>query len=200
MKKLVLLILIVILCPVLAGVYGILHDQFTYTISAEYYTKFKFYQFGLAEDVKGGEAIFQSPRLAVAAVGFMATWWTGILIGLGIGTTGLFQADAKTMFKSSIKAVVIAMALAAITGLIGLAYGGFYLANTKVDWWLPDNLIDKKSFIMVGSMHNFSYIGAVIGLLGGIVYQIITARRNNPDFKRSLSNLLYFGLKRPPKR
>lgn len=199
MKKPILLILIVILCPVLAGVYGIIHDQFSYTISPEYYTRFKFYQFGLAEETTGGEAVFQVPRLAVAVVGFMATWWTGILIGLGIGLTGLFHEKANAMFKSSIKAIMLVIALTAATGLIGLAYGGLYLADAGVDWWLPANLVDKKSFIMVGSMHNFSYLGGGIGLIGGIVYQIFTARRNNPDFQRLLSNLIYVGLKRRPK-
>lgn len=199
MKKPILLILIVVLCPPLAGIYGILHDQFTYTISPEYYTKFKFYQFELADDSNSGEAIFQNPRLAVAAVGFMATWWTGILIGLGIGLTGLFQPNAKTMLKSSIKGIAIAISLAATAGLIGLAYGSLYLADTGVSWWLPPNLIDKKNFITVGSMHNFSYWGAVIGLIGGIVYQIITARKNNPDFKSILSGVIYFGLKRKPR-
>jgi len=199
MKKPILLILIVVLCPLLAGLYGILHDQFTYTISPEYYTKFKFYQFELADGSNGGEAIFQNPRLAVTAVGFMATWWTGILIGLGIGLTGLFQPNARTMFQSSINAIAIALSLAAVSGLIGLAYGVLYLADTGVDWWLPDNLIDKKSFIMVGSMHNFGYLGAVFGLIAGIAYQIITARKNNPDFKSLLSGVIYFGLKRRPR-
>lgn len=47
MNKLKVFLLIIILPTIIAGFYGILHDQLTYTISSEYFTKFKFYQFGL---------------------------------------------------------------------------------------------------------------------------------------------------------
>ena len=57
-----------------------------------------------------------------------------------------------------------------------MAYGKFSLAETGVDWWLPENLIDKKNFIAVGSMHNFSYLGGLIGLVAGIIY-IVKAER-----------------------
>lgn len=49
MKKFLILILIILIAPIIGGLYGILHDQLTYTISPEYYTKFKFYQFGLMD-------------------------------------------------------------------------------------------------------------------------------------------------------
>jgi hypothetical protein len=75
MKKLLVLILIVIVAPLLAALYGTLHDQLTYTISPEYYTKFKFFQFELTENKV--EAILPNPRLAVAVVGVMATFWMG---------------------------------------------------------------------------------------------------------------------------
>ncbi|MES2276305.1 MAG: hypothetical protein V4592_09795 [Bacteroidota bacterium] len=172
MKKFKVLALTIFLTPILAGLYGILHDQFTYTISHEYFTKFKFLQFGL---VNHGKLVLPSARLAVAVVGFLATWWTGIFVGIGHALVGLIHQDAKAMGRAISKAILITIAITAITGLIGLAYGGFYLANTGVNWLLPDNLIDKKHFIMVGSMHNFSYMGGAIGLISGIIYQIVIA-------------------------
>jgi len=175
MKRYQVLLLTIILTPILAGIYGVLHDEFTYTISNEYFTKFKFYQFELADG--GKEAILPNPRLAVAVVGFMATWWTGIFIGFGHALTGLIQKDAKTMLRVIIHATLITILTAIIVGLIGLVYGRFYLSNVGVNWWLPDNLVDKKSFIMVGSMHNFSYLGGVIGLIIGIIYQIIISKK-----------------------
>ena len=47
MKKFLTLILIVIIAALTGGIYGAIHDQLTYTISPEYYTKFKFIQFEL---------------------------------------------------------------------------------------------------------------------------------------------------------
>lgn len=171
MKKLLTLILIIGLAPVIGGLYGILHDQLTYTISPEYYTKFKFYQFGLMDI--GNEAIFPNPRIEVSAVGFMATWWMGLPIGLILGLVGLVHKDNKQMFRATLKAIFVAFA----TGLIGLAYGKLYLADTGVDWWLPDNLIDTKNFIAVGSMHNFSYLGGLTGLIAGTIYSVRQKRK-----------------------
>lgn len=40
MKKFLMFLLTIALAPLIGGLYGILHDQLTYTISPEYYTKF----------------------------------------------------------------------------------------------------------------------------------------------------------------
>lgn len=170
MKKFGILILIIVIAPLIGGLYGILHDQLTYTISPEYYTKFKFYQLGLMD--LGNEAIFPTPRLQVSAVGIMATWWMGLPIGLILGLVGLIHKDSKQMFLATIKAIIVTVVIAFATGLIGLAYGKVYLAETGVNWWLPDNLIDTKNFIAVGSMHNFSYLGGLTGLIAGSIYSI----------------------------
>lgn len=175
MKKFITLFLIIAIAPVIGGLYGILHDQLTYTISPEYYTKFKFYQFGLMDF--GNEAIFPNPRIEVSVVGFMATWWMGLPIGLILGLVGLVHKKNKQMFRATIGAIVVTVIVAFATGLIGLAYGKLYLADTGVNWWLPDNLIDKKNFIAVGSMHNFSYLGGLTGVIAGTIYSIRRKRK-----------------------
>ena len=175
MKKFITLFLIIAIAPVIGGLYGILHDQLTYTISPEYYTKFKFYQFGLMDF--GNEAIFPNPRIEVSVVGFMATWWMGLPIGLILGLVGLVHKNNKQMFRATTGAIIVVVIVAFVTGLIGLAYGKLYLANTEVNWWLPDNLIDTKDFIAVGSMHNFSYLGGLTGLIAGIIYSIRQKRK-----------------------
>jgi hypothetical protein len=68
------------------------------------------------------------------------------------------------------KAFLITIAVTFLTGFIGLLYGKVYLSDGSVNWWLPENLVDKASFISVGSMHNFSYLGGFIGLIVGIIY------------------------------
>jgi hypothetical protein len=175
LKKLLTLSLIIALAPLIGGIYGIIHDQITYSISPEYYTKFKFFQFGLMD--LGNEAIFPNPRIEVSAVGFMATWWMGLPIGLILGLVGLVHKDSKQMFRVTLRAIIVTVIVAFATGLIGLAYGKLYLADTGVNWWLPDNLIDKGNFIAVGSMHNFSYLGGLTGLIAGIIYSIRQKRK-----------------------
>ena len=73
MKKILILLVIIGLAPLIGGIYGILNDQLTYTISPEYYTQFKFYQFGLIDFVND-----TNPRIGVSVVGFLATWWVGL--------------------------------------------------------------------------------------------------------------------------
>lgn len=175
LNKIFILILIIILAPLIGGLYGILHDQLTYSISPEYYTKFKFYQFGLMDE--GNEAIFPNPRIHVSQVGFLATWWMGLPIGLFLGLVGLVHPSSKQMFWVTLKAILLTVLIAFATGLIGLAFGKLYLAEAGVNWWLPENLIDRENFIAVGSMHNFSYLGGLTGLIAGVIYSLRQKRK-----------------------
>lgn len=150
----------------LAGIYGILHDQLTYSISPEYFTKFKYRQFGFEPQWFGGH------RQTVAAIGFLATWWTGLFVGISLGLVSLFFPDYKIMTAALKKAIRLILIIAFVAASAGFLYGKFYLAKSGVDWWLPEDLGDKSSFIIVGSIHNFSYLGGLLGLLVSIVYMI----------------------------
>jgi predicted secreted protein len=167
---------------VLAGIYGILHDQITYSISPEYFTKFKYRQFGFEPEWFGGH------RKTVAAIGFLATWWTGLFIAIPLGLISLFFPDHNTMGDVLKKAIGIVMLITIASGIVGFMYGRFYLNKSDVDWWLPADLSDKSTFIIVGSIHNFSYLGGLLGLLISIVYMIramfqLKAKQNSSTTK-----------------
>ena len=58
----------------IAGLYGIVHDQVTFTLSADYFYRLKFVQFRFAD--------FGLPvRVFVGIIGFLATWWVGLIAG-----------------------------------------------------------------------------------------------------------------------
>jgi hypothetical protein len=172
MKKLLVFILIVICASLLGGCYGIVHDQITFTISNEYYTKFKFHQFELVPD--GFEEVPSNARALVAIVGFLATWWMGTFIGVILGLVAFILPSAASMFRVSLTAFAIVLIIAFATGAIGLGYGLLVLSEQPrasfEHWYIPQNVIDFKNFIAVGSAHNFSYLGGVLGLIGGKVY------------------------------
>jgi hypothetical protein len=168
MRKLIVFIAVIFLAIITAGVYGILHDQVTYTISNEYYTKFKFYQFDLMDE---GMKALPNPRLAVAAVGFMATWWTGFIIGTVIGITSMIFPGHEAMRRAALKAIGLTLLVTIKAALIGFLYGWLYLSHTNIAWVAP-NVIDTRNFIIVGTIHNFSYLGGAIGLLISVVYLI----------------------------
>jgi len=175
MRKFAMLLLIIGVAIVIACLYGVGHDQVTYTISPEYYTKFKFIQFNLADS--GAAQHMTQPRSAVVMVGVKATWWMGLYIGAILGLFALTFRNADTMFQSAMQAIGIVLLVAIITAVIGGLYGHNVLARTGVNWWLPPNLVDKPAFITVGSIHNHSYLGGAIGLLAGIIFLLIKNAR-----------------------
>jgi hypothetical protein len=164
MKKLNALLLVMIASALLAGFYGILHDQLTYTISHEYFTKFKYAQFGFEPAWFGGD------RPTVGIIGFLATWWVGLFIGTGLGLVALLLPDVAAMRKAVTRAIGLVYSTAVLAGVAGFLYGKYCLTTTGVNWWLPANLAHKNDFITVGSIHNFGYVGGLIGLLIGILY------------------------------
>ena len=76
------------------------------------------------------------------------------------------------MFKTTIKAFLLTTGVVLLTGILGVLYGSLFLTKIRPNWYVPKNLIDFDSFIMVGSMHNFSYLGGLIGLIIGIIYSV----------------------------
>lgn len=174
-KKLGILLAIILITPIIAGFYGVIHDQISFMISNEYYTKFKFDQFGVGPAVPY--------RLGVSYVGWMATWWMGIPLGIVIGLIGLIHFDWKLMFKAYYKSLPWILCVALLTGFCGLIYGKLFLIDNDLNWFIPDNLIDRKHFIMVGSMHNFSYIGGLTGLITGIIYQLEFKRKTGANMR-----------------
>ena len=173
MKKGIVFLIVLFTCPLIAGVYGMLHDQLTYTISPEYYTKFKFITFNVPEGM--------SERLRVCIVGFKAAWWTGVPIGLIMAPLGLIHKDGRTMFQISIKAIGLIILVTLVTGLAGLLYGNIFLSDLGPEnlqfWFIPEGLSDKGNFIAVGSMHNFTYLGGAIGLVAASLYQLLMKKR-----------------------
>lgn len=170
MRKLGVFSLFLFCSIIIAGIYGIIHDQITYSISPEYFTKFKYRQFGFEPLWFGGD------RQTVAIIGFLATWWMGLIIGGILGLIALIFPDHKTMEKALRKTILLVFCIAIICSLIGGLYGRYYLAYTQVNWWLPENLIDYKAFVIVGSIHNFSYLGGVLGIFAGIFYLVYLNR------------------------
>lgn len=175
MKKIFTLFLIIFIGILAGSLYGIVHDEFTYTISPEYYTKYKFPMFGLDYDTS-----MHDVRLLVAATGVNATWWVGFFIGLVLGLMSLIHKDWKVMLGTSLKAMQLVLTIALAIGLIGLGIGWLTRGNaaSAAPAWDGINILaDPEAFHMVGTMHNFSYIGGAVGLIVGVVYIIRKKRK-----------------------
>jgi hypothetical protein len=176
--KFFLFIAIIISTALIAGMYGVLHDQITYSISPEYFTKFKYDQFGFEPSWFGGH------RQTVAVIGFLATWWIGVFIGIVIAIGTLFNSSPVLMFRTAIKSITIVMVTTVLTGVVGALYGAISNHDT-LQWYFPDDLTDKYHFIIVGWIHNFGYLGGLCGLVAAILFQIYDLVRQ----KRSIAKV-----------
>lgn len=173
MKKVGLLILIVFITIILASVYGVLHNQISFSISKEYFTKFKFRQFG--------NWLLQLPsyRFAVAYIGIMSTWWFGLFVGFIIAVFGCIQTSPKIMWESSMGAIFRSIGITIIFSFLGILIGYFFVSNLEIDWNILKGLTNKKDFLIAGTMHNFSYLGGIIGLVYGIRHQFKVKNNNS---------------------
>lgn len=179
MKKLKLFTFVVICTIIIASCFGILHDQITYSISPEYYTKFKFIQFELVDE---GMTLQAGQRSAAIVVGIMATWWMGLFIGFIYAGILLFFKEQKNIYRIYFQAVVLTFIITILASIFGYFYAKIHLLETGVDWFIPEGVIDVNSFICAGSIHNASYIGGVTGCMAGTLYLLIKKKTEQPPW------------------
>ncbi|HAX14889.1 MAG TPA: hypothetical protein DIV44_01090 [Leeuwenhoekiella sp.] len=165
-KRIGFLILIVTISILFASIYGFLHNQASYSISTEYFTKFKFQQFGFVEYG------LDTPRVTAGLIGVWSTWWFGLLFGLINAIIGFCQPTVKVMWKSAFGATIRTFLIVIIIGVLGIAVGYATLIKYQIEWNIPSDIINRRDFICAGTMHNFSYLGGFIGMLYGIRYQL----------------------------
>jgi len=158
---------------VIAGVYGVIHDQVTYSISPEYFTKMKFIQFHYAN--------FGFPRrVFVAEVGVLATWWVGFFGGWFMAriVVPVFEGAARMTYILRGFAIMVAVAfLGSFTGyLLGLRR----INDPNMSNWTAYysmGVSDLKSFVRVAYIHNASYVGGLFGLLIALIWLWRASRR-----------------------
>jgi hypothetical protein len=107
---------VALLGAVVAGCYGALHDQVSYSICPEYFTKLKFRQFSYAD-------FGWPPRLFASEVGFLSTWWAGLIAGWFLARVGLAELPAARRWSWTVRSFAIVLAVAALAGLVGAALG-----------------------------------------------------------------------------
>jgi hypothetical protein len=179
MKKVLVFCLLTVIAIILAGIYGMVHDQISYTISPEYYTKFKFHQFGL-----DGMAV--PDRARVSIVGLLASWWMGIPIGLLVGGFGFIQPGHWRMLKVTLCSFLVVIIFTAMFGLFGLLYGWFRTRDINLsdyqEWFIPNDVVDLRRFLCVGYMHNSSYLGGTLGVFIGCAFHVIVRIKMRSQF------------------
>jgi hypothetical protein len=166
MGKVVLFPVLLGVACLVAGLYGAVHDQVSYSVSPDYYHAFKFKQFNIPASLHN--------RLGVALVGWYASWWMGFLIGLPVLLIGLILADARTYFTRSLVAFAVVAVTALAVGLGALLWAACTLSESNLPGYpFPPGVADKVAFARAGTMHNFSYLGGFLGILTASVYLLL---------------------------
>jgi hypothetical protein len=184
MKKLLVYGLIVVLAVFAAGLFGVVHNQISYTVAPEYFTRFKFRQFALTD----------SPlpeRVRASMVGFLASWWMGIPIGLLVGAAGFIHHGHRRMLRVSLWSLMVTVGFTFLFGLCGLLYG--YLRTEHIDpaeyrwWFIPKDVTDLRRFLCAGYMHNSSYLGGVLAILVAWAFHVVAKVRARDATQQSAS-------------
>jgi hypothetical protein len=166
-RRLPAMIRLALMGTFVAGLYGALHDQISYTISPEYFTKFKFRQFAYAD-------FGWPPRVFAAEVGFLATWWVGLIAGWLVARAGLVELPTSMRRPCTFKAFLIVLTVAPLTGLMAALTGIAVARWSDLSGWSEFqhalDLEDLGAFVIVAYLHVGSYLGGVIGLVLAVVY------------------------------
>ena len=163
-----------VLAVLVAGLFGAVHDQISYTVSYEYFAKFKFMQFAW---LGSGQA----DRVRVAEIGFMASWWMGIPLGFLTGIAGFVHREIAQMRRALWLSLPLIAGFTLLFALSGLVYGFLVTANLDLadypERFIPPVLEQPRRFICVGYMHNCAYLGGALAIPVAWVFHLLYRRR-----------------------
>jgi hypothetical protein len=147
-------------CVLASVAYGIIHDQITVRVCLEYFTVFH---------PKIIES--QDPTILGLAWGVYATWWAGLILGLGLATTARLGSRPKRSLASLRRPIFLLLGLMAgfalVTGVIA------YMAGSMGTILVPKQLLKEippqkhAAFQTCLVAHNMSYNVAFVG--GGMM-------------------------------
>ena len=151
-----------LLGALIAGAYGIVHDQITYSIGPEYFTNFKFKQFHWA-NLQLGDRVF------VSCIGFLATWWVGIIVAWVLARRMIPNQTRGTACRKILQGFAVVFATTFLFGVVGFLFGiirGPDADYSNWNWAFEEYLVtDEWAFIRVAYVHNAGYLGGVVGLI-----------------------------------
>jgi|688.fasta_scaffold658023_1 hypothetical protein len=161
MVKLALTPLLFVIACLFAGIYGAVHNQISYTVAPEYFTQFKFHQFRINDGTPD--------RIGAAIVGWNAAWWMGIVVGIIIIPFGLLIRGNANYFWGMIRVFGVVTITTLVVGLAALATALVFLDTDNVGEIsrYGNEMSDDVAFARAGTMHNFSYLGGLVGIITG---------------------------------
>jgi hypothetical protein len=104
----------------------------------------------------------------------------GLFIGAGIGFTGLIFEKQRDRRRNMTVAVLIVLITTLLMGVIGYFFGVMIEVDEVVEnRRLIQSLANPVDFIVVGYVHQYSYVGAFLGLFLGISFLFTQKAKSN---------------------
>jgi hypothetical protein len=156
---------IIALCILAAVVYGIVHDQITARVCVEYFTI-------------GHPPVFgtDDPTLLGLGWGVIATWWVGLILGIGLAIAARAGSRPKSSVASLVRPVLTLMAVMAACALAAGIAGWAFAENgtlslASINPWLAQRIPPDRQarFLADGAAHEASYF---VGFVGGIIVMV----------------------------
>ena len=165
-----------VLGAAIAGCYGVLHDRITFAIGPEYFYNFKFHQFSNANPGLGD-------RVFAGCIGFLTTWWVGLIVGWILARRCLSSQNRKTARRQICYGFIIVFTTGFGAGLSAYLYGLWRGPDADYSDWASalaaHNVTDTWGFMRVAYIHNASYIGGAFGL--ALTYVMIRPAVPEPE-------------------
>ena len=164
--ELPLMIIVSVLGAIIAAVYGVVHDQLTYSISSEYFTEVKFKQFSYLD-------FGFSDRIFVCFIGVLASCWAGLAIAWFLARRLIPNQPRSRAVRQIGTGFAIVFGCAILLGGMGYGYGIWKGPDANYGQWLwatrNFEIKDIWAFVRVAYIHNASYLGALIGLIAALL-------------------------------
>jgi len=150
--------------------YGVLHDQVTAHLCVEYFT--------IAHP-----PVFPttSPFLLAVGWGIIATWWIGLMLGVGLALAARAGRPPRLTLVELRRPIIALMLLsggcALFAGLIGAALVATGIAEIPGDWAALIPPAKHVAFSANAWAHSASYVSGAVGGLALIVHTACRRRR-----------------------
>jgi hypothetical protein len=159
---------LVIIAPLLAAVFGFIHDQITYSICPEFFQKIRFDNY---PDLPEG----WHDRTKAGMIGVLNSWKIGIPLGLLLTAVATIHKKLERILSYTLTTYGMTIIITFISVMVGL----FTSEALPKNWTPLEGINDQLGLYKVMNMNNFAYMGGVIGMFLGLTYHLFRYKRDN---------------------
>lgn len=168
MKRITLafkIILIIISTTLIASIFGMLHNQISYTISDEFFKDFLFGKFGISDwNIKNN-------RIEASIIGILGSYWMGFYVGIIYAVIFLFLKTDNNL-KNIFKAIFINVFITVLGSLSGYLIAHFFISVENSDVWMEFGTQNPQKYMEALYMNTGSYYGGILGLIIAIFFLV----------------------------